>query len=172
MKSGSRVAVGTGLLLLGAGLLRGSFRRRLAGLLVGEEATAPDDIVAFAPHPSGEGGWSLDRRGNIFAVGNAPEFREVPQPVPWREASFVAIASTPTGRGVWTLDEKGNIFAFGDAPEFREIPEPDPWRRGTFASIASTPSGRGVWIVDRRGRILSFGDAAEFRLPRTDRGRM
>jgi len=168
MKSGSRVAVG-GLLLLSSGLLSGSFRRRLGGLLLGE-ATAPDDIVAFAPHPSGDGGWSLDRRGNIFAVGSAPEFREVPQPVPWREAPFVAIASTPTGRGVWTLDKKGNIFAFGDAPEFREVPQPEPWREASFASIACTPTGRGVWIVDRRGRILSFGDATEFRFARSDRG--
>jgi hypothetical protein len=145
------VAVAVGLAMVGAAFISGSLRRRGAA-----------DIVAFAPHPSGEGGWTLDRDGNIFAFGNASEFREVPQPEPWHEGSFVAIASTPTGRGVWTLNSQGNIFAFGDAPEFREIPQPEPWRQADFSAIAATPSGRGIWIVDRRGRILSFGDAAEF----------
>jgi hypothetical protein len=167
MKTGSRIAVGAGLVLLGVGLSTRSFWRRIAGVVLPDVVGSPRDVVAFAPHPSGEGGWNLDRSGNIFAFGNAPDFREVPEPVPWREASFVAIASTPSGRGVWTLDRRGNIFAFGDAPEFREVPEPVPWREGSpFVAIASTPTGRGVWITDRGGRIYSFGDAAEFPPPR------
>jgi hypothetical protein len=166
MRTESRIAVGAGLVLLGAALTTRSFWRWLARVLPGAVAS-PRDVVAFAPHPSGDGGWSLDRRGNIFAFGSAPEFREVPQPDPWRQGSpFVAIASTPSGRGVWTLDERGNIFAFGDAAEFREVPQPDPWRQGSqFVAIASTPTGRGVWITDRRGRVHSFGDAAELPSP-------
>ena len=167
MTNKSRLAVGAGLLLVGTGLTNRSFWRWLGGLLLRDLIGSPRDIVAFAPHPSGNGGWSLDRRGNIFSFGNAPEFREIPQPVPWREAPFVAIASTPSGRGVWTLDVRGNIFAFGDAPEFREIPQPVPWREGApFVAIASTPTGRGVWITDRRGQIYAFGDAAELPAPR------
>lgn len=167
MKSRSRLVVTViGGLLLGAGAISGSLRRKLAGRLLPDEAARPRDLVAFVPHPSGDGGWTLDRNGNIFAFGNAPEFREVPEPVPWREGSFVAMACTPSGRGVWTLDRRGNIFAFGDAPEFREVPQPEPWRQGAFVAIASTPSGRGVWILDRGGSILSFGDAAEIRPPR------
>jgi hypothetical protein len=158
MNIGGRVAVAIGLAIVGAAFFGGSLRRRGAS-----------DIVAFAPHPSGQGGWTLDRDGNIFAFGNAPEFREVPEPQPWREGSFVAIASTPTGRGVWTLNSRGNIFAFGDAPEFREIPQPQPWRQGAFTAMASTPTGRGIWVIDRRGPILSYGDAAEFQRHRASR---
>src|SRR5205823_5732560 len=123
--------LGASLLLLGVGLCSPSFRRWLTDVL-SDAVPSLRDTVAFAPHPSGKGGWNLDRRGNIFAFGNAPEFREVPEPVPWRQgSSFVALASTPTGRGVWTLDRRGNIFAFGDAPEFREVPQPEPWRQGS-----------------------------------------
>jgi len=69
--------------------------------------------------PSGAGVWTLDRRGNIFSYGDAAEFREVPEPVPWREGSpFVGIAATPTGRGVWLVDRRGRTYSFGDAAEF------------------------------------------------------
>jgi hypothetical protein len=167
MKNRSRLVLAViGGLLVGAGAISGSLRRRLAGLLSPEAAARPGDVVAFVPHPSGDGGWTLDRTGNIVAFGNAPEFREVPEPVPWHEGSFVAMACTPSGRGVWTLDRQGNIYSFGDAPEFREIPEPEPWRRGLFVAIASTPSGRGIWILDRGGNVFSFGDAVELRPPR------
>jgi hypothetical protein len=171
MRTGSRIAVGAALVLLGVGLSTRSFWRRIARAVLPDVVGSPRDVVAFAPHPSGEGGWNLDRSGNIFAFGNAPDFREVPEPVPWREASFVAIASTPSGRGVWTLDRRGNIYAFGDAPEFREVPtDPHPWREGSpFVAIASTLTGRGVWITDRGGRIYSFGDAAEIPPPRPSR---
>jgi hypothetical protein len=119
MKTGSRVAVGAGLVLLGVVVSTRSFWRWIAGLLLPDAVGSPRDVVAFAPHPSGDGGWNLDRSGNIFAFGNAPEFREIPEPVPWREASFVAIASTPTGRGVWITDRGGRIYSFGDAAEFQ-----------------------------------------------------
>ena len=144
----------------------GRLRRSLARLLSPDEVASPGDLVALAVNRNGDSAWTLDRRGNIFAFGNAPEFREVPQPEPWRPGSYVALACTPSGKGLWTLDRRGNIFAFGDAPEFREVPQPDPWREGQFVSMASTPSGRGLWILDRRGNILSFGDAADFRNPR------
>jgi len=170
MRTESRVAIAAGV-LLGVGLTSRSFRRWIADCVFPEKVGSPRDVIAFAPHPSGSGGWNLDRRGNIFAFGDAPEFREVPEPVPWRQgSSFVAIASTPSGRGVWTLDRRGNIFSFGDAPEFREVPQPVPWREGSpFVAIASTPTGRGVWIVDRRGRTYSFGDAEEFPSPHRSR---
>jgi hypothetical protein len=119
MKTGSRVAVGAGLVLLGVVVSTRSFWRWIAGVLLPDAVGSPRDVVAFAPHPSGDGGWNLDRSGNIFAFGNAPEFREIPEPVPWREASFVAIASTPTGRGVWITDRGGRIYSFGDAAEFQ-----------------------------------------------------
>jgi hypothetical protein len=162
MRSESRVAIVAGI-LLGVGMSSRTFRRWVSGALP-DAPGSQRDVVAFAPHPGGEGGWSLDHRGNIFAVGNAPEFREVPEPVPWRQGSpFVALASTPSGRGLWTLDRRGNIFAFGDAPEFREVPQPQPWREGRpFVAIASTSTGRGVWIVDGRGQTYAFGDALEF----------
>ena len=143
--------------------LFGSLRRMLARVLLPDEIGRPTDRVALVANPSGDGLWVLDRKGNLFAFGNAPEFREVPQPDPWRQGSFVAMASTPSGRGVWILERNGNILAFGDAPEFREVPEPEPWRQASFVAIASTPSGRGVWLLDRRGQVLSFGDAAELR---------
>jgi hypothetical protein len=100
-------------------------------------------LIAFALNPRGDGAWASDRKGNIF-FGTAPEFREVPEPQPWRGGPFVGIASTPSGQGVWILDSKGNVLSFGDAPEFREVPEPQPWRGGSFVSIASTPSGKGL----------------------------
>ena len=140
-----------------------SLRRALARLLLPDEVPSPRDLTAIVLNPSGDGLWTLDRKGNIFAFGNAPEFREVPEPVPWREGTFVALASTPSGQGLWALDSTGNIFAFGDAPEFREVPEPVPWREGTFVALASTPSGQGLWVLERGGSILSFGDAPELR---------
>jgi hypothetical protein len=152
------------LALMGAALLGASLtppvRKRVTNLVTRERRGRPR-LVGFAPHPGGDGGWGLDRRGNIFAFGNAPEFREVPEPVPWRQASFVGLAATPSGQGLWVLDRRGNIFSYGDAPEFREIPEPEPWRQHRFVSIASTPTGRGVWVMDSAGNVFSFGDAAE-----------
>ena len=82
-------------------------------------------LVAFAPNPRGDGAWAVDRKGNIFAFGTAPEFREVPEPVPWRGGPFVAIASTPSGQGVWILDSKGNLLAYGDATELRSARSSD-----------------------------------------------
>ncbi len=138
-----------------------SIRLGLARVLLPGEIPNPKDLAAVAPNPTGDGLWAMDRKGNIFAFGNAPEFREVPEPVPWREGSFVALTSTPTGQGLWALDSRGNIYAFGDAPEFREIPEPVPWREGLFVALASTPSGQGLWVLEKGGRILSYGDAPE-----------
>ncbi|HYB42887.1 MAG TPA: hypothetical protein VEL75_14015 [Candidatus Methylomirabilis sp.] len=169
MKTGARLAIATVGVLLGAGVISGPVRRRLAGLLSPDEDAHARDLVAFVPNPTGNGGWTLDRRGNIFAFGNAPEFREIPEPVPWRQTPFVAMAGTPSGRGLWTLDARGNIYAFGDAPEFREVPEPVPWRQASFVSMASTPSGRGVWILDRLGNIFAFGDASELQPARPGR---
>lgn len=137
-------------------------RRMLARILLPDEVPGESDVVALVPNPKGDGLWTLDRRGNIVAVGKAPDFREVPEPVPWRDGTFVALASTPSGLGLWALDRKGNIFAFGDAPDFREVPEPEPWRGRSFVAMASTPTGQGLWVLDRDGHILSFGDAAEF----------
>jgi hypothetical protein len=64
-------------------------------------------LIAFALNPRGDGAWPLDRKGNIFAFGTAPEFREVPEPQPWRGGPFVGIASTPSGQGsgYWTTRE-------------------------------------------------------------------
>jgi len=162
MRTGSRFTIGAVAgFLIGAGIFS-PFRRTLSGLLRREDASRRD-CVAFVPHPSGHGGWALDHSGNIVAFGNAPEFREIPEPVPWRQTTFVSMACTPSGRGLWVLDRRGNIFSFGDAPEFREIPEPEPWRQHSFVAIASTASGRGVWTVDAAGNVFSFGDAAELR---------
>ena len=161
--AGSRLALTALGVLIGAGLGSASLRRKLADLLWPHDASSARDLVAFVPHPSGHGGWTLDRHGNIFAFGSAPEFREVPQPKPWRQGPFVAMACTPSGRGLWTLDTSGNIYAFGDAPELREVPQPEPWRQGPFVAIASTSSGRGVWTVDRMGNVFAFGDASELR---------
>jgi hypothetical protein len=143
-----------------------SLRRALARLLLPFEIAEPDDLAALVPHPQGTGLWIMDRNGNVFALGGAPEFREVPQPDPWRGGSFVAMAATPSGQGIWTLNKNGNILAFGDAPEFREVPQPVPWRGGSFVAMAATPSGQGVWILDSKGNVVSFGDAAEFSPPR------
>ena len=164
MRTGWSAATAAAGVLVGVGISSPAFRRWIAGCAIQNPQRASGDVIAFAAHPSGSGGWNLDRHGNIFAFGNAAEFREVPQPVPWRQGSpFVAIASTPSGDGVWTLDRRGNIFSYGDAAEFREVPEPVPWREASpFVAIAATPTGRGVWLVDRRGRTYSFGDAAEF----------
>ena len=159
---GSRLALTVLGALVGAGLGNATVRRKLADLLWRTEGSGTRDLVAFVPHPSGQGGWTLDRRGNIFALGSAPEFREIPEPDPWREAAFVAMACTPSGRGLWTLNASGNIYSYGDAPEFREVPHPDPWR-APFVAIASTASGRGVWTVDRMGNVFAFGDAIELR---------
>jgi hypothetical protein len=166
MNTASRLAAAAvGALLVSAGMNR-RLRRRLAQLLAPDEALGPRDLVAFVPRPGGDGAWALDRNGNVFAYGTAPEFREVPQPVPWRESPFVAMAATPSGQGLWILDRAGNVHAFGDAPEFREVPQPEPWRGEPFVAIAATPSGRGVWTVDRRGNTFAFGDAVELRPPR------
>ena len=99
-------------------LLR-SLRRAFAHLLLPNEVPNPSDLAAVVSNPRGDGLWTLDRKGNIFAFGNAPEFREVPQPIPWLEGVFVSLACSPSGQGLWALDSKGNIYAFGDAPEFR-----------------------------------------------------
>jgi len=143
--------------------LWGSLRRTLARLLLPDEVPGPNDLAAIVVNPQGDGLWTLNRRGNIFAFGKVPEFREIPQPDPWREGSFVALACTPSGQGLWALDSKGNILSFGDAPEFREIPQPDPWREGSFVALACTLSGQGLWVLERGGRILSFGDVPQLR---------
>ena len=120
-------------------------------------------FVAMVATPSGHGAWLLDRKGNVHSLGDAPEFREVPQPEPWRDADVIAMAATPSGRGLWVLDRKGNVVSFGDAPEFREVPQPEPWRGGDVIAMAATPSGQGLWLLDRAGNVFSFGDAPELR---------
>ena len=86
------------------------------------ESESPTDHVAIAATPTGQGLWVLNRKGDIFAYGDAPEFREVPQPDPWKGRGFVSMVATPSGRGLWVLSREGDILAYGDAPEFREVP--------------------------------------------------
>src|SRR5260370_28588826 len=87
-------------------LLR-SLRRTLARLLLPDEVPSSGDLAAVVPNPRGDGLWTLDRKGNIFAFVNAPELREVPEPVPLRQVPFVALACTPSGHWLWALDSEG-----------------------------------------------------------------
>jgi hypothetical protein len=67
----------------------------------------------MASTPSGQGVWILDSKGNILSFGDAPEFREVPEPQPWRGGSFVSIASTPAAKefGFLTIAEASSPSA-------------------------------------------------------------
>ena len=146
MRIGTRVGVVAGL-LLGVGLSNRSFWRWIADVLPRNTLPLQPDIVAFAAHPSGQGGWSLDRMGNIFAFGIAPEFRRYPSRNPGDK-----------DRRSWRLRQRQAALEYG------------PWTGAatsspsvTLRSSARCPSrnpgekGRRSWQSPQRLQVEVFG---------------
>jgi hypothetical protein len=68
-------------------------------------------VVAMASDASSRGYWLLNKRGQVFALGNARWYGSAPSGV----ATFTGIAATPNGAGYWLVTSTGRVFAFGDA---------------------------------------------------------
>ena len=71
-----------------------------------------ESIVASAPLPAGNGYWSVDGRGNVFAHGDARNISGSIGSLALN-APIVGIAATPTGRGYWLIARDGGVFTFG-----------------------------------------------------------
>ncbi|MDQ3946869.1 MAG: hypothetical protein M3357_17270, partial [Actinomycetota bacterium] len=78
------------------------------------EPKTADEVVAFAPTPTGKGYWQAFSSGKVRAFGDAPELGSARA----LNVPLVGMASTPSGAGYWLVGSDGGVFAFGDARFF------------------------------------------------------
>lgn len=130
-------------------------------------------ISGMAPHPSGQGYWTIDDAGRVVAAGAAQWLGDpIYQIVPF--SRFHDIASTPSGNGYWVLRSDGTIFAFGDAQHlgnsFHQGPPHSDTRNAFAQSMDSHPTQQGYWILWTDGHVdphnvPSLGNALPGRTP-------
>jgi len=111
--------------------------------------------VGIAPTKSGNGYWTVNRRGGVFTFGDA-QFHGSAGNIAI-DSSIADIAATPSGNGYWLVSQNGGVFSFGDAQFWGStgglrLNQP-------VLAIEPTPTGGGYWLIARDGGIFSFGDA-------------
>jgi hypothetical protein len=68
-------------------------------------------VVAMASDASSRGYWLLNKKGQVFAFGNASWYGSAPNGA----GTFTGIAATPNGGGYWLVTSAGRVLAYGDA---------------------------------------------------------
>jgi hypothetical protein len=114
-----------------------------------------DVIVAFRSTGSGEGYYTVDRRGKVLSYGDAVNHGDIFRP----QGDVVDMAISPTGGGYWLLRQDGTIDSFGDATF---------WGNGTpiggtitdetthYEAIESHPTTDGYWLLRSDGIVEAF----------------
>lgn len=108
----------------------------------------------------GRGMLVVDRRGHVYAYGNAPTLA-LPSglPFPDNEAIAKRIELTPSGRGYYILDSYGRLWKTGDAQAIEahyRVHMGEDWAR----DLELTKDGRGYYLLDKEGGIHTGGCAA------------
>lgn len=108
-------------------------------------------VVGMAKRPQNDGLWAVDRNGQVFTLGAAPNHGGPASVV----APIVRIAATHTGNGYWLLDETGDVYTFGDAAYLGSFPEGAP----KFTDMHGTHTGAGYWLLAENGAVYAYGNA-------------
>jgi ribosomal protein L24E len=115
---------------------------------------APPAVAGIALTPSGDGYFTVDYQGQVFALDGAQWYGNTPPASP-SEIS-VAIASSADGKGYWVAAQNGAVHARGDSPVLDPVVTPVTH---PIVGMAATPSHNGYWRVASDGGIFSSGDA-------------
>ena len=117
-------------------------------------------ITASSRTASGDGAWTADAAGRVYATGDATDVGDLARLGIRPNRPINGMAPTPTGSGYWLVASDGGIFAFGDA-RFRGSMGGTALNR-PIVGMTPTTSGRGYWMVASDGGIFAFGDARFF----------
>ncbi|HVE75950.1 MAG TPA: hypothetical protein VND22_04180 [Actinomycetota bacterium] len=112
------------------------------------------DIVGADSHPNGNGYWTNDEFGKVYAFG-ATHFGDMSGQDLF--APIVGMQATPSGNGYWQVAADGGVFTHGDARFFgsrggQHLVEP-------IVALISTPDGTGYWLIAADGGVFTFGSA-------------
>ncbi|MCB0992329.1 MAG: hypothetical protein KDB16_15225 [Acidimicrobiales bacterium] len=105
-----------------------------------------------APHPGGEGYWTLTHFGYVTAYGVAQHLGDP-------GLGAIELLPSATGDGYLAVYRSGEIRAFGDAVHWGDLPSLgiDP---GLIVDAVMTPDGQGYWLVGHDGGVFAFGSAS------------
>ena len=93
----------------------------------------------MAATASGDGYWTVDDDGDVFAYGDAIDYGSRPGPEIDNISGFAARSQ---GDGYWMVARDGSVYAFGGAKFFgsaNTVPLVRP-----IVGMAATPSGRAT----------------------------
>lgn len=123
------------------------------------------DSLAIEATRSGDGYYTVDVVGGVFAHGDAdfhgslPELRQDDPSI--GSAPTVDLSVTASGDGYWIVDRDGGVFSFGDARFFGSIPglRRQGHEIGPGDVVDLAPVGnRGYYLMDSAGGVFAFGD--------------
>jgi hypothetical protein len=114
-----------------------------------------DLIVSMRSTPTGNGYYTLDRRGKMLTYGDAVHRGDVARNTP----DVIDMALTPSGQGYWIVERNGFVNVFGDAVSWG-----DALVSGTMANgqpvrveaIEAHPTADGYWILLSDGGVQAF----------------
>ena len=123
------------------------------------------DPIGTAQHPTADGGWIANRKGEVFAFETAKYFggwsSDTPGPSDESGRDCKAIVATATGNGYWLVSDFGEVFAYGDAYWTGNYVE--TWGdfpiKGAYRNGRQKPQG-GLTLVRDDGHALNL-----YRLP-------
>jgi hypothetical protein len=120
-------------------------------------AGAVGTVAAIGSTPSGDGLWVVNAGGEVFTVGNAPNYGRVEDwPVLVDITNIVSLEPTHTGSGYWIVSDGGWVFSFGDAADHGGVPGTGVYT----ADMARTPNSGGYWLLNEDGDVYAYGNAA------------
>lgn len=112
----------------------------------------------ISPLPTNDGFYVVDRRGKVFAYGNAVHYGDVSK----ARIRCWAIEVTKSGKGYWLLSAEGGVYSFGDAVNY-DVGWPVLGKEFGFddavIDMCRHPDGEGYWRLTRNGRVLADGSA-------------
>jgi hypothetical protein len=132
------------------------------GALPGEFITPPTPIASATTYPFGTassgddaGYWLVDRSGDVYTFGNAPN--AIGQGSGHVDARVVTLATTPGGNGYYMFQTNGHVAPFGDAnPNLGQVTFP---LNAPVVFGQATSTGNGYWLYASDGGVFTYGDA-------------
>jgi hypothetical protein len=116
------------------------------------------EIVGAAPHPNGNGLWTVTFNGQVHTAGDARSYGDVQED----SATATGIVATPSGNGYYIVLDDGGVYTFGDAMfygSFGGNPPRGYATTGIALNVGDDGQVKGYWLVARDGGVYCFGNA-------------
>ncbi len=131
----------------------------------GSVAHSPELFQSVAPKAltPGDGFWTVNYGGYIYAAGSAPYFGNASSVTlgAWPDVhyySVISITGNVDGDGYWTATQNGQVTAFGSAKFYGDLAALS-LKVSNIVAIRRTFDGKGYWLFGSDGGVFAFGDA-------------